>query len=104
MKEGNNMNTHSMACVEALKKEKQIRVDGYIGLWSVIDSYNGFILLEHNTYGDETNLLVARAKDFIWKDIKFKNGNIKRLPVFDITDVYETYDDIETALQDFGLK
>ena len=97
------MYTNSMACVEALKKEKQIKVEGYIGLWSVIDSYEGWVLLEHNTYGDETNLLVVKAKFFLWQDIKFKNGDIKRLPVFDISDVYETFDDIETALTDYGL-
>ena len=97
------MYTNSMACAEALQNEKQIKVKGYTGFWSVIDTYQGYVLLEHNTWGDETNLIVVKANAFLWQDIKFKNGDIKRLPVFDISDVYETYDDIQTALSDYGL-
>ena len=41
-------------CVNAIKDEKRIKVEAYRGFWSVIDDHNGYVLLEHNTYGDET--------------------------------------------------
>ena len=44
-----NMNIHN--CVDCLKGEPTIRVYGYVGFWSVIDDLNGYVLLEHNTYG-----------------------------------------------------
>ena len=36
-----------------------IEIDGYIGNWYVIDKYNGLYLLEHETYGDETEHLIV---------------------------------------------
>lgn len=96
-----NKNNHN--CVNTLKAEKLIKVATYTGTWSVIDDYNGYVLLEHNTWGDETCLLVAKAKDFIWKEFTIKSTGEKiLLPYFETT--YETYDDIRTALDDYDLK
>ncbi len=69
------------------KTFESIRVDGYRGRWSEIDSYETedgckFILLEHDAYGDETYYLVCRVA-----------GD-------DLLLVCETRDDIETALSD----
>ena len=96
-----NKNNHN--CVNALKAEKRIKVKDYIGAWSVIDDLNGYVLLEHNTYGDETCYLVVKASDFEWKEFTKKStGEKVLLPYF--SDAYETYDDIETALDDYDLK
>lgn len=89
-------------CVNALKAEKAIIVKDYVGAWAVIDDMNGYVLLEHNTYGDETCYLVAKAKDFIWKAFKKKGTEEKViLPYFEET--YETYDGLEEALEDYDL-
>ena len=94
------MNTNAHNCVDTLKREKNIKVINYKGFWSVIDDYEGYVLLEHNTYGDESFYLVVKAKDFIWKEISAN----KVVPFFDqIADVYETYDDIKTCLEDMCI-
>lgn len=64
-----------------------IAVSGYRGRWSEVDSYTDcdgtqYVLLEHDTYGDETFYLVCRV-----------DGD-------DIVFICETYDDIETSLAD----
>ena len=97
-----NANIHN--CVNAIKTEKRIKVANYRGFWSVIDDHQGYVLLEHNTYGDETCSLVVKAKDFIWKEITLKSGELIIVPFFDLTTtVYETYDDIVTCLEDEGI-
>lgn len=89
-------------CVNVLKEAKAIKVKDYVGAWAVIDDMNGYVLLEHNTYGDETCYLVAKAKDFIWKAFKKKGTEEKViLPYFEET--YETYDGLEEALEDYDL-
>ena len=89
-------------CVNVLKEAKAIKVKGYVGAWAVIDDMNGYVLLEHNTYGDETCYLVAKAKDYINKAfVKKATGEKVILPY--IEEAYETYDDIETALEDYDL-
>lgn len=88
-------------CVNALKNEKRIKVAGYRGFWSVIDDHEGYVLLEHNTYGDESCYLVFKAKEFIWKEITLKSGEVITVPYIDLaTTVFETYDDIITCLED----
>lgn len=94
-----NPNNHN--CVNTLKNEKRIMVEGYRGFWSVIDDHEGYVLLEHNTYGDETCYLVFKANEFNWKEIILKNGEKIIVPFIDgLTTVYETYDDIITCLED----
>ena len=93
-----NANVHN--CVDTLKKERKIKVINYKGFWSVIDDFEGYVLLEHNTYGDETCYLVVKASDFVWKEI---STNVI-VPFFDqLAYIYETYDDIKTCLEDEGL-
>ena len=91
--------------IEILKSAKEIKVEDYIGLWSVIDDLNGYVLLEHNTYGDETCYLVAKSEDFILRDFIKKSTEKKvKLPYLPKTaEVFETYDDIETCLEDEGI-
>ena len=91
-------------CIEILKKEKKIKVGSYIGYWSVIDDLHGYVLLEHNTWGDETCSLVAKASDFQWKTFRHHLTDIPfRIPYFENDQVFETYDDIETCLKDEGI-
>lgn len=63
---------------------KEIRVNGYYGKWTAIDSYKNWLLLENCTYGDETCCLVV------------EKDNMQEV-------ICETYDDIITALEDEGL-
>ena len=86
-------------CVDALKSEKRIKVEGYVGFWSVIDDHEGYVLVEHNTYGDETCYLVFKAKNFEWKEFTLKSGEQITAP-FVSTTVFETFDDIITCLED----
>lgn len=67
-------------------KSEGIKIEGYRGKWYVIDDtiYNGrkWFLLEHETYGDETEALIVD-----------QFGNVAG----------ETWDDIRTGLEDiFG--
>ena len=89
--------------VECLKKESIIKVEGREGSYSVIDDYHGYVMLEHNTYGEE-DILVAKASDFIWKEYtNRKTGEKVNRPFFRQVDTYSTYDDIETTLYDWNL-
>ena len=66
-----------------MEEKQNIKIEGYNGKWSAIASYNGeYYLMEHNYYGDETNYLVIDKNDKV---------------------ICETYDDIETALEDEGI-
>lgn len=90
--------------VNTLRAVERIKVEGYRGFWSVIDEYEQYVLLEHNTYGDETCYLVVDANQFSWKDISLKSGITIRAPFFASgSSVFETYDDIATALEDEGI-
>jgi hypothetical protein len=66
------------------------KVEGYTNKWSVIDDLNGYVLLENNTWGDETCYLVAK------QDQPTPNNAIMEV-------AGETYDDLETALEDLEL-
>lgn len=89
--------------VKCLKQERKIIVNGYYGSWSIIDDYKGYVLLEHNTYGDETCYLIVQADKVYWDNQRIKDGKLISIPSFWSSDVYETYDDIETALNDYDL-
>jgi hypothetical protein len=104
-KERKKMNANLHNCVDTLTAEKRIKVEDYKGFWSVIDSLNGYVLLEHNTYGDETCYLVVKAKDFEYKAFTLKSGEKVIIPFFSkLVNVFETYDDIETCLDDEGIE
>lgn len=67
-------------------KEENIKVKGYTDTWYIIDreviNFKQYYLLENEVWGDETCHLVT-DKDF----------NV----------ICETFDDIETALEDKGI-
>lgn len=65
-----------------MENKQNLKIEGYIGKWSAIDTYKNYYLLEHNFYGDETCYLVINEDNEV---------------------VCETYDDIETALEDLGI-
>lgn len=65
-----------------MENKQNLKIEGYKGKWSAIDTYNNYYLLEHNYYGDETCYLVINEDNEV---------------------VCETYDDIETALEDLGI-
>lgn len=94
-----NKNLHN--CVDLLKHERLIKVVGFNGFWSVIDDLEGYVLLEHNTHGDETCYVVARASDFEWRQIRLRNNEVVNVPYFSLNSrIYETFDDIRTCLED----
>lgn len=87
-----------------LQKNIDYKVKGYTNRWSIIDTHEGYGLLENNTYGDETCYLVVKLdQDAPMKRYKNRNDEtVVSLPT--IQDVVcETYDGIETALEDEGL-
>ena len=65
-----------------MKKRQNIKIEGYSGKWSAIDSYDKYYLMENNYYGDETCYLIIDDTNTV---------------------IAETYDDIVTALEDEGL-
>lgn len=80
---------------------ERIVVDGYRGAWSVIDTTKRkgitYGLLEHNVYGDETCYLIVKMDSNFEEGFTTKLGN----PYVKYHGkVWETWDDIETALDD----
>ena len=78
-----NMLTESVADLTSIK------IPGYTNTWSPIDVFTTpapdltrYFLMENDKYGDETQYLVVSE---------------------DLSEIYETYDDIETALRDEGI-
>lgn len=65
---------------------KHLKIEGYTNTWDMVDSItkNGkkYYLLENNIYGDETCYLLV-------------NENLEVLG--------ETFDDIETAIEDYEV-
>lgn len=86
-----------------LEKKVDYKVKGYSNRWSIIDTYEGYGLLENNTYGDETCYLVVELDQapamLLYKK---RDGSTVYLPTI-LEVVCETYDGIETALEDEGL-
>lgn len=72
--------------LESIHELESIKIPGWRNTWSSIDVYDvgnkRYFLMENDVYGDETNYLVITP---------------------DFKEIYETYDDIETALRDEGL-
>lgn len=74
---------------ESVADLTSIKIPGYTDTWSAIDvfttsgpDFTRYFLMENDKYGDETQYLVVSE---------------------DLSEVYETYDDIETALRDEGI-
>ena len=87
-----------------LSKEIEYKVDGYYNRWSVIDTYNGYSLLENSTWGDETCYLVVKNNvEVVDKEyVKRSSGEKVMIPTI-MEVVCETFDDIEVALEDEGI-
>lgn len=84
-----------------MTKTENIKVKGYRGTWSVIDECDAWtdidvmtrwLMLEHNYYGDETCYLVIEDTAVNWKPNNVYEGI-----------VFETFDGIETCLEDEGI-
>ncbi len=88
--------------INKLKTEQKIHVEGYRGFWSVIDTHLNYLLLEHNTYGDETCYLVVDARKTEMKRFHKKDGTLTP-PIPNFPHAFETYDDITTCLEDEGI-
>ena len=83
-----------------IREAKQIKVNNYIGSWSIIDDNGKYALLEHNTDGDETCYLVVEVDSYIMKDfIKKSDMSIVTLPYYENV-IGETYDSLDIALED----
>lgn len=72
------------------------RVSGYRNLWSIVDKAHGYVLLENNTYGDETCYLVVPEDAPV--DV-FEDGR----PPMIMGEIYETFDSLEDCLIDEGV-
>ena len=76
-----------------LKDADRIKVEGYRGTWHTIDTYQSFLLLEHDYYGDETCLLLVHINSCKWDDEKER--------FYFTSECMETWDDIFTAIDDY---
>jgi len=92
-------------CIDTLRKAKAIKVENCVGFWSVIDYSHGYVMLEHNTFGDETEYLVIKATEFVMKNFTNKiTGETHSRPFFPSSvPYYETFDGIGEALEDYEL-
>lgn len=83
---------------------KEFKVTGYINRWVVIDTFGDYALLENCTYGDETCYLVVRRDVKISDKIYYnvETGEPIILPCIHKVEC-ETYDDLQTALEDWFL-
>jgi hypothetical protein len=98
------------AYILGITKHTNIKLEGHVGLWTVIDAifYDGNLygLLEHNTYGDETAYQIVKLNrdDYreYWLECKGsdKEGSYY-IPVS--RQIAETCDDLITGLQDYGM-
>lgn len=87
-----------------MKFEGNIKVNGFVGLWSIIDTtwYRGEMLglLEHNTWGDESCYLVISLTGECFGEVKTtRKGN--EYVEYIGTPLCETYDDLYTGLEDY---
>ena len=87
-----------------LDKNTEYKVNGYRNRWSIIDTFKGYALLENCTYGDETCYLVAKLdQEPVMKTyIRPDKLRIELPTIMEV--ICETFDDIETALEDEGVE
>ena len=87
-----------------LRKEVEYKVEGYLNKWSIIDTYNGYSLLENSTWGDETcYLVVDNNVEVVDKEYTKRSSGEKVIIPTIMTVVCETFDGIEIALEDEGI-
>lgn len=97
--------------ITPITSKTECKIEGRMGLWTIIDAAvvraNVYVLLEHNTYGDETSLVLAKIPSKPkWLVVYEKDWVTKIREVFYFPSGYEkgeTYDDIVTALKDEGI-
>lgn len=90
-----------------LDRKSNIKCEGYRGLYTIIDAavYKSevYVLLEHNTYGDEApyNLAVLPTACLRWYVVEKFNGKEEKSFFIRERDILEeTYDSIDIAIQD----
>ena len=89
--------------MKKLERGVDYKVEGYTNKWGIVEDALGFVLLENNTYGDETCYLVVR-KNIVAKDKEYTKKNGEKIMLPTITSrVYETYDGIRQCLEDEGI-
>ena len=87
-----------------LSKEIEYKVDRYYNKWSIIDTYQGYSLLENTTWGDETCYLVADNNVEVVNREYIKKGTGEKIIIPTITTIIcETFDGIVIALKDAGI-
>lgn len=97
----NPLKAENKGVTAMLKRNTSYKVDGYTNKWSVIDTYKGYALLENETYGDETCYLLVR-KDVEVQNLQYtkrSTGEKVLLPTI-MEVITETFDDIETAINE----
>ena len=92
-----------MKTTDFINENVSYKVYGYSNRWSVIDRIDDYALLENETWGDETCLLVVNVKaPVVDKLYKTRDGKMIRIPtIMEVLD--ETYDDLQTALEDLCI-
>lgn len=90
-----------------LNKKSKIKCEGYVGSYSIIDAatYQNevYVFLEHNQYGDETELLLAVLPRACLRWYIVENNNGKQEKYFFIKErdiLAESYDTISIAIDD----
>jgi hypothetical protein len=93
-----------------IDKRTNIKLEGHIGLWTVTDAifYDGnfYGLLEHNTYGDETEAQVVKLNNDNYREHwLICKGSDKEGSYYipESRQLTGTWDDLITGLQDYGM-
>lgn len=92
-----------------INKQTDIKLEGHVGLWTVIDAIiycgNFYGLLEHNTYGDETAYQIVKLNNDNYREywLTCKGSNKESYYIPTSRQLTETYDDLITGLQDYGM-
>lgn len=84
----------------------EYKVKGYYYKWSVIDVLGDYALLENCTWGDETCYLVVKRDAPIKRKFSYDIllSGVMEGSYDEIQEVIaETYDDLQTALEDEGI-
>lgn len=83
--------------------KEEFKVKGYTNKWSIINESHGYVMLENSTWGDETNYLVIPGDaEVINRPHKRRDGNYTIIPTVELEEekILETFDDIDTCLED----
>ena len=93
-----------------ITKKTNIKLEGHLGLWTVTDAifYNGdfYGLLEHNTYGDETESQVVKLNRDDYREFWLVCKGSEKEGSYYIPghrQLTGTWDDLITGLQDYGM-